>query len=274
MQETPPSGALAGVRQTHMLAIMGPEPVQHYHIGDDDDDKESEERRDWIALDLPGASGSVARSMLGLFSRDAESSSSLLQSSSSKSWFPWWQVDQPQRKNDYMLVKMQGRTGEGLLVDPGSPDNLVGEAFSLRQAALARAAGAGETEHRSMEALTVGGVGKEAQTCRHKVTLPVALDRGERGGYEAPEIPDSEVPALLGMRSLDAMGAVIDCRNGRLYRVGPGGYQIRLSPGSRVNHLERASTGHLLLPCSEFMLQPDGAAKSTFYDMEVAPASE
>ena len=123
-------------------------------------------------------------------------------------------------------------------------------------------------------AITVGGGGKEAPTCRHKATLPVALDRGERGCYEAPEIPDSEVPALLGMRSPDAMGAVIDCRNGRLYRVGPGGYQIKLSPGSRVNHLERASTGHLLLPCSEFMQKPDGAARSTFYDQEVEPAIE
>ena len=134
-----------------------------------------------------------------------------------------------------MLVKMQGRPGEGLLVDPGSPDNLVGEAFSLRQAALARAAGAGETEHRSMEALTVGGVGKESQTCRYKVTLPIAMDHGERGTFEAPEIPGSEVPALLGMRSLYDMGAVIDCRNRRLYRVGPGGYRIILSPGSRVD---------------------------------------
>ena len=75
-------------------------------------------------------------------------------------------------------------------------------------------------------------------TCQYKVTLPVALGRGDRGNSEAPEIPGSEVPALLGMRALAAMGPVLDCRNGRLYRVGPDGCQIKLSPGSRANPLE------------------------------------
>eukprot|EP00972_Heterocapsa_arctica_P090383 13332304-Heterocapsa_arctica.AAC.1 len=57
---------------------------------------------------------------------------------------------------------------------------------------------------------------------------PTALESQEFGTFEAPEIPNADVPALLGLRSLDAMGTLIDVKNKRLFRVGPGGYNISL----------------------------------------------
>ena len=37
-----------------------------------------------------------------------------------------------------------------------------------------------------------------------------------------------------------------------MYAVGPGGYEIRLSPGSVIYPLKRSKAGHLMLPCAEF----------------------
>ena len=46
------------------------------------------------------------------------------------------------------------------------------------------------------------------------------LDNGEQGINRAPEIPNSGMPALFGMRSLRQMGELTDSANQRLYCVG------------------------------------------------------
>ena len=46
--------------------------------------------------------------------------------------------------------------------------------------------------------------------------------------------------------------ALIDVYNKRMMWIGPGGYKITLSPGSKVLPLENAPSGHLLLPCTEW----------------------
>ena len=43
---------------------------------------------------------------------------------------------------------------------------------------------------------------------------------------------------------------LIDTFTGKMFLVGPGGYEIRLSPGSEVHSLEESPAGHLMLPCS------------------------
>ena len=45
---------------------------------------------------------------------------------------------------------------------------------------------------------------------------------------------------------------LIDTFTGKMFLVGPGGYEIHLSPGSEVHELEESSAGHLMLPCSRF----------------------
>ena len=34
--------------------------------------------------------------------------------------------------------------------------------------------------------------------------------------------------------------------------IGPGGYELKLSPGSEVYDTEDSQTGHMMLPCSQF----------------------
>ena len=45
---------------------------------------------------------------------------------------------------------------------------------------------------------------------------------------------------------------LIDTFSGKMYLVGPGGYELRLSPGSEMHKLEESPAGHLMLPCSRF----------------------
>ena len=169
--------------------------------------------------------------------------------------FPWWH--QPQEvegnadKYSY-LVKLTDRDGEALLVDPGSPDNLVGDRWCERQARHISQAGLRRPQSEQIPTFRVGGVGKHAQECNHKITNAIGLEDGSTGSYAAPVIPDSDVPALLGLKSLTNQRAIIDTYNNKLYLVGPGGYKIQMSPGSKVHDLKRSNTGHLLLPCSEF----------------------
>ena len=51
---------------------------------------------------------------------------------------------------------------------------------------------------------------------------------------------------------MKAKRTLIDTFTGRVYLVGPGGYELKLSPGSVKHDLVESSAGHLMLPCSEF----------------------
>ena len=51
---------------------------------------------------------------------------------------------------------------------------------------------------------------------------------------------------------MKAKGTLIDTFTGRVYLVGPGGYELKLSPGSVKHDLVESSAGHLMLPCSCF----------------------
>ena len=61
---------------------------------------------------------------------------------------------------------------------------------------------------------------------------------GEADNFQAPILTGSEVPALLGIRTLKTRRAVIDCFTGRMYLIGAGGYKLKLSPGSRELNLD------------------------------------
>ena len=86
------------------------------------------------------------------------------------------------------------------------------------------------------------------QSGMHCIGLPDGTDTT----YESPILPNSGTPALLGQKSLKKMQGLLDCFNNKLYRIGPGGYKIQLSPGSVTCKLEESHAGHLMLPCSRF----------------------
>jgi hypothetical protein len=52
----------------------------------------------------------------------------------------------------------------------------------------------------------------------------------------------------LGLRSLIEKRALIDCFNKKLIFIGPGGYKLACSPGTRTFDLKQSPSGHLLLP--------------------------
>ena len=169
------------------------------------------------------------------------------------SLFPWWKQACESDNHYHVQTRRQGKNQEGLLVDPGAKDNLAGSAWMLRQAALAEKNGEHGLRRKQLtNQLSVEGVGQKSQECKDEGHVAICLSDGSRGDYVAPILEDSEVPALLGNRVLREKRGLLDCHNGRLIFVGPGGYSLRLSPGSRHYELEDSPSQHWLLPCTEW----------------------
>ncbi|CAE7203568.1 RE1 [Symbiodinium sp. CCMP2592] len=183
---------------------------------------------------------------------DAEEFSSPMES------FPWWPVpshtsapaDAAEQTSYHSNVRLSdGRVG--LLVDPGSYGNLVGEQW-LTEAAMSMQRN--PTMKSRASPLQVGGVGKGAQLCREDCTLPIDLTRQDgsvtAGSFTSPVVSQSGCPALLGLRSLQENRAILDMAKKQLHFVAPGEVTLVLPPGSETFQLESAVSGHLLLPCT------------------------
>ena len=58
------------------------------------------------------------------------------------------------------------------------------------------------------------GVGNGNQTCTHSYTLPIAMSRGNdttvTGNFTTPVVADSELPGLLGFKTMRNIRAVLD----------------------------------------------------------------
>jgi hypothetical protein len=154
-------------------------------------------------------------------------------------------------------------------VDVGASGNLMGSRWLERQSAVAAAAGRTTQILPLQPTLKVEGVGKKAQECSQIGIVPLGIPQlGKEAEYRAPIIPDSDVPALFGLSSLQSKHAIIDCATEKLIFPGPGGVQMRLSPGSVVIQLEKSESGHLLLPCSEFSKVPSHEKHVSFNVIE------
>eukprot|EP00973_Karenia_brevis_P067360 9369483-Karenia_brevis.AAC.1 len=111
-----------------------------------------------------------------------------------------------------------------------------------------------------MKRLGVEGVGKTSQSTTTGITMPIAMlaDSGQAvcGEYYAPVVgtdaEPSDIPALLGLKSLKKYRSILDMINDKLYLIGPGDPQITLPPGSICLSLEQSPSGHLLIPCTEY----------------------
>ena len=135
-----------------------------------------------------------------------------------------------------------------------------------RVAAIGRSNGRGSTAAPLTNALSIGGVGKGTSVCQESVILPVAFSDGVSGTYGCSVVPESEIPGLLGFDSMERRRVLIDTFNGKLYEVGPGGYDIVLSPGSRMLPMTKAPTGHPMLPisCWDVVKPGDSQTYSSF----------
>ncbi len=168
-----------------------------------------------------------------------------LPSSQQSLWMmPWWP--------SVYHTQVRLRSGqEGLLCDCGAITDLCGDRTAARIESQANEAGQG-TRWSKIPAVTVEGVGKEADTIDDQAILPICLEDGTQSTYKAMVAKNSDLPALYGLNRMTEQQAVVDTGNDRLIYPGPGGIKYQLSPGSKVYKLQRAMSGHLLLPCSEW----------------------
>eukprot|EP00959_Pyramimonas_sp_CCMP1952_P470612 9496980-Pyramimonas_sp.AAC.1 len=113
----------------------------------------------------------------------------------SPTWFPWWRVDQFENAGGetYLVrTRMKDRSGEALLVDPGSPGNLTGDEWGNRMAARQQQAGRPPPVRTPLDrVLEVGGVGSGSQQATHAHRYQLALQGGQAATYEAPVLPNS-----------------------------------------------------------------------------------
>ena len=143
--------------------------------------------------------------------------------------------------------------GTSLLVDTGAPGNLAGSEWTQDHARELWAADQSAPRYTKRETpLPCSGVGTGKQVATHDVEVPIALGNGRLDGYRAAELPDSKTPALLGRNAMKAKRVLLDTFTGKFFMVGPGGYELKLSPGSEVYETEDSKAGHMMLPCSQF----------------------
>ena len=205
----------------------------------------------------------------------------------SPSAFPWWPVPShhqaaPAAVEAEIAYHSNVRLADGrvgLLVDPGSYGNLVGEQW-LEQATVRTSRPA--ALHGRPQPLQVGGVGHGAQICAQDCKLPIAMRRDDgsiaTGSFTSPVVRGSACPALLGLRTLAQNGALLDMSRKQLHFM-PQGTEatIVLPPGAETFQLESAQSGHLLLPCGEFGALKGGEVVGEhhlFADNERTPARQ
>ena len=179
--------------------------------------------------------------------------------------FPCWKVDSTGGGSNTAIgstdanipdcYRMLHKRGEGILIDPGSYDNLVGSGWSRRQDALARAAGQKASQYTPCD-LDVGGVGTGVvhshRQVTHQISCPMLCGAVCEGTFTASEIESDVVPALIGLRALTKMRCILDVASNRLIVPGPGVAEIKCPAGTREHPLEQTQSGHLMMPCSDF----------------------
>lgn len=159
----------------------------------------------------------------------------------------------------HAMVKL--KIGEALLVDTGAVGNLAGANTFQRLVEFATRNGQG-TEFTPLDRkMNIDGVGGgDPSVCKRSGKVPIVLGDGQIASYAAPLIEDSDVPCLLGLHTMIGMRVVLDLVHDKWISLGPGGMELKLSPGSSVLDLHRAPTGHIMLPCSDWQkLQGKGA---------------
>ena len=141
-----------------------------------------------------------------------------------------------------------------LLIDPGSAANLCGDKWAQECAKMAIQHGLTPSQNKRTRPLSVMGVGNGNQTCTHDCTLPIAMSRGNdttvTGSFATPIAAESELPGLLGFKTMRDDRAVLDMVNLQLHICGPADINLTLPPGTKSFQLEISPSGHLALSCA------------------------
>ena len=128
-----------------------------------------------------------------------------------------------------------------------------------------------KTEYfRRKNRMNVFGVGEGSAPVDVQATVAVAVQFQEQAATKElyfaniAEGCGENLPAILGLDSMQKKDAVLVLRKGKEFMAlpGPGGYQITWSPGTKLISMEHAESGHLVIPCDQFE------------DLPQAPSSE
>ena len=144
----------------------------------------------------------------------------------------------------------------GILPDTGAHDGLCGSIWARAQAQKCTDAGKKIGQKQLNMPRSVQGVGNGAQQAHYEVSLAAGIQDTEGRFYEetyqAPCLEGSGIPGLMGIISLERNDALIRCKTGEMWFLGPGGVEIKASPGSRHFQMRKAKSGHWMLPISRF----------------------
>ena len=167
--------------------------------------------------------------------------------------FPWFLPP----TESVLHARTQLTEGIGIIVDIGAVGNLAGSTWMSKLVEQSTKAGFRAKKEHMRKKLDIQGVGHGTQTCEQIHRVPIAVTNQTTGQtgiaeFQAPVIPNSEVPGLLGLESLKSKKAVVDVDRKLLICPGPGGVEMQYSPGTRVYQLEEAPSGHLLLPVTAY----------------------
>ena len=119
-------------------------------------------------------------------------------------------------------------------------------------------AGLTPTETKRPTPLVVAGVGNGTQQADYDVTFPLALtDRDADTSLHnitAPVVDGAgaHLPGLLGLNSLERNRAILDCGRRLLIIPGSDDYDYELPSTATVLPLEKAPSGHLVLPIDAY----------------------
>ena len=183
--------------------------------------------------------------------------------------FPWWPTEEPivttigsDTSPEWLLARTALADGRhGPIIDIGAFGNLAGDEWAREQADRATKAGHKSQQRKLTQTMSVSGVGQGAQAVEWEVTLPITMttrrrdeEETELSKFTTPIIPNSKVPGLLGLRTIQKMRGLIDTFSEPplMMFCGPGNYRLELPAGSKTIPLARAPSGHLIMPTSDF----------------------
>jgi hypothetical protein len=156
------------------------------------------------------------------------------------------------------------------LVDLGAKINAIGKETEKEFAATAEEHGFETNYVPRRNRLWVNGVGAGAAKCDYEAIAPIAVKFAEHAATKETfqanitEGVGEHLPAILGLDSMQAKDSVIILRKGQEFMAfpGPGGYEIKWSPGTKLLPMEHAPSGHLVIPCDRFAELPSGSASA------------
>ena len=175
--------------------------------------------------------------------------------------FPWMPAPGEQPEGYYHSSTQLPDGQLSLMVDIGAWTNIAGSKLGRAMAKAAAAAGHAPHQRRMSQPLSIMGVGNGTQECKWEAQLPICIEGGADDGnqihrFDTPLVEGTgeDLPAILGLKSIKGKQGVIQTADGKemLSFPGPGGYEIKWSPGTQHFRLKSAPSGHLVVPLGDF----------------------